>query len=645
MGLGHRVGQTDWVAKLARTLRRGRGARLGEATVVSRQVHTVDPRYPHRISVLTGVDAGQAFYGRTDPGEIIHIDIFHEVGEVDHRRIAAVLTTALEEMRLADSAPFTKTGLIIDHFDLQTGTGGGRVTGDLNYGRKESLRASHRNHIHLAGILPDEQLDLLTLIVTTVEEEVIRQGFEIRRVESLLHPAGNGRGGALDLSHYSDRTDSWLRGEGKRDGATTGAGQGDGGQGSATRGGQSLRQADWQEASVQAATDGAASGTGQADPASAVADSPAPQWDPMEIERRLQEALHLSQRLGSPDEVKRVLDELAKSPGNGWASLCNYGSSQAPYLIRQLEDEGLVRRDIRGLRLTESGRDLAAFLGRHLRDIKLRFRKVVRRLPRGAISAANQPKLAPPSADVRFGPIRGTAPAEPGAWLGDIAVPETIFAAIKRTHLGRLENSAAGTARFSLRREDVHVNLRSGDHPLHICLLIDASASMAGRRILAAKHLARHLLVTTRDRVAVIAFQERDVKVYVPFTRDWSQVEQGLARIQPMGLTPLAEGLTHSLDLIREARVRRPLLLLITDGIPTVPKWTIDPLTDALEAARQVGKGRIPFGCIGLQPSRRYLEELAKVAGGTLHVVEELEEDALVNIAHTERLKATAKRR
>jgi len=195
-----------------------------------------------------------------------------------------------------------------------------------------------------------------------------------------------------------------------------------------------------------------------------------------------------------------------------------------------------------------------------------------------------------------------------------------------------------------LQRSDVHLHLRAAEQRLHICLLIDASASMAGRRILAAKHLARHLLLSTRDRVAVIAFQERDVRVYVPFTRDWGLLEAGLTRIQPMGLTPLAHGLMQSMELIRSARVRHPLLLLISDGIPTVPKWSIDPLADALEAARQVRAARVPFGCIGLQPSRRYLEQLTREAGGTLYVVDELSEESLIRIAHTERYKLAPRR-
>lgn len=304
------------------------------------------------------------------------------------------------------------------------------------------------------------------------------------------------------------------------------------------------------------------------------------------------------------------------------------------------------------MRLTPEGRELLTFLRSHLRDVKLRFRKLIRRIPGRGLSHLNsrRPGRGAPSPEVRYGQVRGTAPAQPGAWLNDVAVPETVAAAIRRTYLERCEvtgaprqgRDASGSGvpvRLRLARKDVHLNLRASEHPLHICLLIDASASMAGRRIMAAKHLARHLLVSTRDRIAVIAFQERDVRVYVPFTRDYGTVEEGLSRIQPLGLTPLAHGLSRSMELINSARVRRPLLLLITDGIPTVPKWSADPLADALEAARNLRAGRIPFGCIGLQPSRRYLEQLTREAGGTLHVVDELSEESLITIAHRERLK------
>ena len=52
---------------------------------------------------------------------------------------------------------------------------------------------------------------------------------------------------------------------------------------------------------------------------------------------------------------------------------------------------------------------------------------------------------------------------------------------------------------------------------------------MAGRRILAAKHLAGTCWVSTANRIAVIAFQERDARVDAPFTCSYSAVEDGLA--------------------------------------------------------------------------------------------------------------------
>lgn len=681
--LGAPFGRVTWQEKIRRTVARRRGVRLGETTVVSRQVHLSETRTPGLVTILTSADAGQAFYGRNRSGEVIHLDIFHQVAEVDHRRVAAALLRALGTAPAPGEEGSGR--LLLDYFDLITATGGGRVTGDLTHGRKASLRAAHRNHVHLAGRLPDGRLELLLPLVAAVEAELRAQGVEPRRVERLAHTNWSG-GAPMDLSAYTDpESDSWLSGEGggqggprQRGGAASQAEassqslrpsrsfqSGDGAAGMTSAG---LGQLDpvpggQGPAAAGAAKPGAggglASGGGALSPGSpgsgggrhggagAGASSP---WADLEMEEQMQAALAFSRRLGSPDEVKRVLEELARE--QGWASLYGSGSSQAPYLVRQLEEEGLIRRDIRGLRLTEKGKALAAFLDRHLREVKLRFRKLIRRVPASRGKASRRPgkSTAPPSPDVRYGPVRGTAPAEPGAWLADVAVPETVRAALTR---GRLEEvggresgrSPGGWSGLRLQRSDIHVHLRAAEHPLHICLLIDASASMAGRRILAAKHLARHLLVSTRDRVAVIAFQEREVRVQVPFTRDYAQVEEGLARIQPLGLTPLAHGLIRSMELIRESRVRRPLLLLITDGIPTVPKWTIDPLADALDAARQVGAGRIPFGCIGLQPSKRYLAELTRAAGGTLHVVEELEEETLVAIAHRERWKTAQRAR
>ncbi len=711
-----------WQAKLARALREGRGVRLGEAAVVSRGLHVVELREPGRVVIMRGVDFGQAAYGLADPGQVVHIDVFHAVADVDHRAVAAAVRRALEALPAPPGAGPGR--LLADYFDLGTATGGGRVTSGMDRMVNRSAKAAHRNHVHLAGLLPDEDLALVWRIVAAVEAAILAQGVELRRVDRLAHRWGGVRSGEdSDLSrYYGDNLDSYInRNRSGRTGQPAGSlgarlgigglgngglgrgGLGDdggagnlgpgslrsgcpevgglrgGGVGSGALGADELGAGGLDAGSLWSGQAGAAaepaggrgpgggggpgggrgsgggigpgggggpgSGGPGGSPGSGWAEDPREQaaralQEAREAERMLQ-ALTLARKLGSPDDLARILEDLNRE--QGWSALYQGGGNQAPFILRQLEEAGLVRKEIRGMRLTPEGKELLAFLRRRLRDVKLRFRKLIRRVPgRSAGLRRRRPGQGAPSPEVRYGVVRGAAPAEPGAWLNDVAVPETVTAAIRRAHLERVRQREAGLpadgpVRVRLERRDIHLHLRSAEQALHLCLLIDASASMAGRRIMAAKHLARHLLVSTRDRIAVIAFQERDVRVYVPFTRNYGVVEDGLARIQPMGLTPLAHGLTQSMELIASARVRRPLLLLITDGIPTVPKWTVDPLADAIEAARRLRAQRIPFSCIGLQPSRRYLEQLTKQAGGTLHVVDELSEESLIRIAHHER--------
>ena len=99
---------------------------------------------------------------------------------------------------------------------------------------------------------------------------------------------------------------------------------------------------------------------------------------------------------------------------------------------------------------------------------------------------------------------------------------------------------------------------------------------MAGDKRQAACFLAEHLLLTGKEKVAVVTFQERSSKVVVPFTRNESLLRKGLSTINPAGLTPLADGIMTALNLINNTRVRNPLLVLITDGIPNTPLWTMD---------------------------------------------------------------------
>ena len=127
-------------------------------------------------------------------------------------------------------------------------------------------------------------------------------------------------------------------------------------------------------------------------------------------------------------------------------------------------------------------------------------------------------------------------------------------------------------------------------------------------------------------------------RVAVPFTRNYSRLKAGLKSLQPQGLTPLADGLVQTVKLIKNRQVRNPLLILITDGVPTTGKWTINPREDALKAAEMIKETRAKLICIGVASNQEFLEELAEKADGNVYILDNLEDHAtLIEIVHKER--------
>ncbi len=582
---------------MVRHLDRGEGYRFGESTVVSKHVHLVSSLRPGEVDVVVDADAGQVFYHRRVEGQILHLDVFHEIAEIDHREVARRLAAA----RHGQDTGLGLSGLppegvslgprhAVDYIDVQTATGGGRITGGLGYGRGTTLRRAHLTHVHVAMLSGRRDLAAVPYVIMTAEEEIRRQGHGIRRLEHLNHISGQGRNAPLDLSSYTSLSDSLLR-EAKRD---------------------------W------------SSPRGEF-----VASNPT----------YLRSVLDLADEFGGIDELSEVLASLADAPT--WTQLQKRLRGRVPLnqVLNRLEGERLIASEHGLYSLTGDGRTLTDYVARHRREIELRFKLALRKLPFRQTSGSK--RAVPTTAtrpDGRGGlAYRRVLTAQVGGWVGALAVPETVVrAAVNRLMEGVASGGAAGLgaaagAGLSIRRGDLQVYGRRGLGPLDICLVVDASASMAGPRMRAAKYLAQHLLLSTRDRVAVVVFQEREAGLCVPFTRNFDSVQGGVSRIRPLGLTPLAEGLLHAAAYVRRERAHDPLLLLITDGIPTVPRWSMNPVADSLTAARSVAKERIRFSCIGLEPNLEFLKDLSAAAHGTLHVVQELDQALLSEIAHAER--------
>lgn len=197
---------------VSQVLEQGGGVRLGQSAVLSTKVHAFNSHSPEHVQVMANADAGQVFYRRLDCGAIYHLDTFHQCGCVDHRAAAEYVCQAVafyHKLRAAQAdAPCTVSP---DLIDIQTASGGGRITGLLTGGQKLSICRVHQNHVHLALYLPPEHVACLFYIVAAVETAILEAGLELRCNERIS--CIDSTDSQASLSPYTDHSDSLLTGE------------------------------------------------------------------------------------------------------------------------------------------------------------------------------------------------------------------------------------------------------------------------------------------------------------------------------------------------------------------------------------------------------------------------------------------------
>ncbi|QDR83166.1 hypothetical protein [Sporomusa termitida] len=199
---------------IIQALAAGGGVRLGQCAVLSTKVHAFNSHSPEHVQIMVNADAGQVFYHRRDSGMICHLDIFHQCGTVDHALAARYVCQAVDVYhKLAGAQAVASQGGLVnpDLIDIQTAAGGGRITGTLTGGQKESLRRVHENHVHLALHLPSDHIRCLFFIVAAIETAILTCGCELRCNEQItcIHSTDT----QADLSPYTGQTDSQLTGQ------------------------------------------------------------------------------------------------------------------------------------------------------------------------------------------------------------------------------------------------------------------------------------------------------------------------------------------------------------------------------------------------------------------------------------------------
>ena len=230
----------------------------------------------------------------------------------------------------------------------------------------------------------------------------------------------------------------------------------------------------------------------------------------------------------------------------------------------------------------------------------------------------------------------------PKAKTSDIAFDATLRAAAPYQK-ARPSNGCA----VVISKDDLRSKVREKRTGNIFLFVVDASGSMGAReRMKTVKGVIFKILLDAyqkRDRVGMVAFRKNQAEVLLPVTRSVDFAQKKLATMPTGGKTPLAKGLLKAEDVLdmlyRQDANQDPVMILITDGRATssLNKGT-NPVTDALEEAKRIGRRNIPVAVIDTESGFIKLglaKKLAKAMGASYFQVDKISEDQLLHIWRT----------
>jgi magnesium chelatase subunit D len=555
----------ELTSQISSSLSQKQGFRIGESTVVSHYVHSINPLHPEEIRILVNRDVGQSLAHQKNAGQVIHVDVYHEPALAEIRPLALALAQTVRAYlnychKGRDIEPQLRA--YYDQIAFRIGEGLETLKEALSPLKEQTdddqekdLKKKSHVHLLLTDLAP-QHYALIPCLVDAIETELANQKIEIRKVENIFHVEKREQ---VDQQIFFGLEPDQYR-----------------------------------------------------------------LWNM---------AMSLSTILSGSDDVIEFLQTFQPGPFRRKQPLSNLRNRNGNLrgLILGIAEAGIIKRGWFADTLTKEGQELLNFMLQHQHELEAQLRRMIRKLPvpSGKYRSIRNTHLK--SKQKHYTYISKTTDSMKDSWLGSIAVPETLITAAKNK---LLEQRPA----FRITRDDIQVHNQEISQPVDMCLVLDGSASMVGPKTKAVKYLAEHLFLVTRDKMAVVVFQGRQARVAVPFTRNYSRLKAGLKSLQPRGLTPLADGILQAIKLIKNRQVRNPLLILITDGIPTTGKWTINPQQDALKAAEMIKDTRAKLICIGVASNQKFLEELADQAEGNVYILDSLDDHAtLIEIIHKER--------
>lgn len=209
-------------------------------------------------------------------------------------------------------------------------------------------------------------------------------------------------------------------------------------------------------------------------------------------------------------------------------------------------------------------------------------------------------------ADVRF--------FRKGDSYKDLALKYSLKLALRRSHPALLD-------------EDLKSFERVDKNSIQIIYAIDASGSMRGEKIAAAKKAGIALAfkaIQNRDEAGLVVFGS-DIKFTEKPTKDFRKLLEAITRIRASKQTDFVRMLTKSVELFARRKLTRHLII-ITDALPTAGN---KPEQEALEAVCKAKAQGIGISMVGINldnKGKSFAERLVQLSKGRLYLVKNLGE-------------------
>ncbi|MBD3259887.1 VWA domain-containing protein [Candidatus Woesearchaeota archaeon] len=201
-----------------------------------------------------------------------------------------------------------------------------------------------------------------------------------------------------------------------------------------------------------------------------------------------------------------------------------------------------------------------------------------------------------------------------GAKYRDISIKKSVKTAVRRRH-------------STLHKEDLKVHNRQSKGEIELIYCLDASASMKGSKLNAAKKAGIALAfkaIGAKDKVGIVVFGE-DVKSTLTPTYEFDMILKEIVQIKSGGQTDVALTVKKAIDMFSSEEMTKHLILL-TDALPTVGE---EPEKETLSAVALADARGITVSLVGLnldKEGKKLAEKIVAVGKGRLFIAKGIKE-------------------